>query len=420
MEFIENITKEEYEMFVSNNPKAHFMQSYYWGEVQKNKKFIPHYIGVKRDSKLCATALVLEKKVFKNISFLYCPRGFIADYNDKELISYFLKKIKEFTKRRKSMFFRMDPDIILNFLDDDANIKESNENGYEIIKFFNNNDFKHKGFNKNFENSQPRYTFRLNLNDSWDNIYGNFHPTTRKILNKNNPFSLEIYKGTQNDLNEFYVTMLETAKRENIVPSKIEYYETFYKVLNEHKMSDIYLVKADIEKLKKIYIDKIHFLEKEKTNLIDNKNQNLEKNKQKIETIEKQIQKLQKENKIIQDIKEKELTLSSIITAKYNDMVWTIHGGNHTYLRELNANYLIYEQIIKDAHKENYKKIDFFGTTGDPDKDNPVYGIYLFKKRLGGDYLEFIGEFEYINRKVLYFLYTKILPKVRKIIKKYK
>ena len=37
---------------------------------------------------------------------------------------------------------------------------------------------------KNFENNQPRYTFRLNLDRSWEDIYGGFHPTTRKILNK--------------------------------------------------------------------------------------------------------------------------------------------------------------------------------------------------------------------------------------------
>ena len=59
-------------------------------------------------------------------------------------------------------------------------------------------------FNKNFENNQPRYTFRLDLDRKWEDIYSGFHPTTRKILNKNNPFSLDVYKGSLDDLKDFY------------------------------------------------------------------------------------------------------------------------------------------------------------------------------------------------------------------------
>ena len=221
-------------------------------------------------------------------------------------------------------------------------------------------------------------------------------------------------KGTQKDLNPFYTTMLETSKRENIVPSKLEYYETFYTTLNEQNMSDIYVVKVNIKDLGNIYKEKIETLGNEIIKIQNNQNKNEEKSKQKIIDLEKQISKLKKEQNNIENIKEDEITLSSIITAKYKDMVWTIHGGNHTLLRELNANYLLYEQIIKDAHKDGYKKIDFFGTTGEPNENNPVYGIYLFKKRLGGDSLELIGEFDYIIKKLLYFLYTKVLPKIRK------
>ena len=44
--------------------------------------------------------------------------------------------------------------------------------------------YKNKGFNKDFVNEQPRFTFRLNLDDDFENIYKRMHPTTRKILNK--------------------------------------------------------------------------------------------------------------------------------------------------------------------------------------------------------------------------------------------
>ena len=67
-----------------------------------------------------------------------------------------------------------------------------------------------------------------------------------------------------------------------------------------------------------------------------------------------------KEIDFIHTIKKEHIILSSIITVKYGDKVWTIHGGNSNILRELNSNYLLYYEIIKDAHEEGYKIVDFF------------------------------------------------------------
>ena len=83
----------------------------------------------------------------------------------------------------------------------------------------------------------------------------------------------------------------------------------------------------------------------------------------------------------------------------------------------LNANYLLYYNIIKDANKEGKKVVDLFGTCGipNPDPSNPIYGIHSFKKRLGGEYIEFIGEFDLVVNKKMYFLYQKIVPLKNKI-----
>ena len=61
--------------------------------------------------------------------------------------------------------------------------------------------------------------------------------------------------------------------------------------------------------------------------------------------------------------------------------------------------------------------IDFFGCSGEanPDKSNPTYGVHNFKKRLGGEYTEFIGEFDLITNKFMYTLYKKLIPIYRKI-----
>ena len=138
--------------------------------------------------------------------------------------------------------------------------------------------------------------------------------------------------------------------------------------------------------------------------------------------LNKKLEHAEQEMEEINSIQKDEVILSSIITVKYGNKVWTIHGGNSNVLRELNSNYLLYYQIIKDAHSNGYKVIDFFGTSGEanPDKSNPIYGIHNFKKRLGGEYTEFIGEFDFVIHPFLYFGYKKLLPIYRKIAQKKK
>lgn len=418
MEFVTNIEEKEYEKFVSNNNKSHFMQSYYWGEVMKNKKFTPHYVGLKEDGELICTALLLEKKMFKKLSYFYCPRGYIMDYSDLNLLEIFTNEIKKYAKSKHAIYVKIDPDIKRHTLDIDGNVIVGEENSTLMGKL-DSLGYKHKGFNTEFVNEQPRFTFRLNIDRDFEEVYANMHATTRKILNKKNQYNLDIYKGEVKDIPDFYITMEETAEREGLACNPIKYYEQFYSILNKHDMSDLYVVKANMKKVKKVYQDRLDEIDKSIKELETKSFGNKQKTENKIKEYLNEKEKLNKDFDVVKEVKEKEVVLSSIITVKYNDKVWTIHGGNTTLLRQLNSNYLLYYTIIKDAHDEGFKVIDFFGTSGNPNppKDNPIYGIHNFKKRLGGEYTEFIGEYDLITNKLMYELYNIIVPIRRKIVK---
>ena len=53
-------------------------------------------------------------------------------------------------------------------------------------------------------------------------------------------------------------------------------------------------------------------------------------------------------------------------------------------------------------------------------KDNPRLGLHEFKKKFGGDYIEFMGEFDYVLKPLYYFAFTKLVPIYRNYIKKRK
>ena len=411
MKFIENVDKNEYEEFVENHKtKSHFLQSYDWGLFSKdNKNVTPYYVGLENDKKkLVATALLLQRKMQLGYSYFYSPRGFVCDYSNKEIIKEFTEEIKKFAKKKKVIFLKIDPDVKLQNLDIDGNELEGHTN-FELVNYLKNLGYKHLGYNKAFEHNQPRYTFRLDLTQGIESIKNNFHSTTKKVMNKGNLYELEVFKNDEKYIDDFYKTMKDTADRENISIYSKEYYLNFYKDLHKNNHSDIYIV----------------YLNKKKTlNILNNNLEETKKNQESLTSdnkkkeLQNQIDKLQKLIDEIKEVKEDRIPLSSIITAKYGDKVWTIHGGNHSMLRSMNSNYLIYFEIIKDAVEEGYKTIDFFGTSYNPSQDDPEYGIWLFKKRLGGEYTEFIGEFDYIYKKFIYRLFNILVPIHRKLAKK--
>ena len=418
MEFVSELSKEEYEEFVSNNKNHHFMQSYDFGQIRKEKHFIPHYVGLKENGKLVCAALLLEKKLIMKYTYFYSPRGYVIDFNNKELVKTFTEELKKYAKKMKAIFIKIDPAIKLHNIDIEGNVVDGIDN-HPLVDYLKSLGYKHMGYNLGFENEQPRFTFRIDMDKSWDEVYSAMHPTTKKILNKGNQYNLNVYIGDKNDMNDFYLTMIETAKREGIIQSPIEYYENFYEIFNKDNLSDLYVVKVNMEELVKSFESKIENVTKEIEDLSDEKYKNKGKAQNKINDLNNQLAKLNKDLEEIKKIDEKEVVLSSIITVKYGDKVWTVHGGNNSILMNLNANYLLYYTIMKDAYDEGYKCMDCFGTCGiaNPDKDNPIFGIHSFKKRLGGEYTEFIGEFDLITNKFMYTAYKKLIPLYRKIKK---
>ena len=283
MKFITDIDINEYEDFVLNSNKSHFMQSHYFGEIMKYKNFTPYYVGLKENDKLVATALLLKKKLLGNYCYFYCPRGYIIDYSNYKLLNTFTNYIKKFAKKNKALFVKIDPDVKLHDLDQDGNVLgNSHEKLVDYLKMLG---YKHKGFNTEFVNEQPRFTFRLDINKSLDDIYKNIHPTTRKILNKGNQYHLNMYKGSIEDIPKFYETMKDTAVREHLHLTPMEYYKNFYAILNKQNMSDLYIVEVDIHDLIITYEKNLEYLELELKNLDDPKY----KNKENQENIKKEL-----------------------------------------------------------------------------------------------------------------------------------
>ena len=192
MKFVENINEDEYTKFVITHPYSHFLKSYEWGELSKSRGLIPHYVGLKEKEKLVATALILEKKLPLGYSYYYIPRGYTIDYNNYELLKNFTFKIKEYAKKNKAIFFKIDPDIKLHTIDKNANVVNDGNNNYELVNYLKKIGFYRKKLNLYFENMQPRFTFRLDTTKDIDIIRKNYSKSVIRWIKVANKFGVEV------------------------------------------------------------------------------------------------------------------------------------------------------------------------------------------------------------------------------------
>lgn len=81
-----------------------------------------------------------------------------------------------------------------------------------------------------------------------------------------------------------------------------------------------------------------------------------------------------------------------------NEVIYLFSGSEEKYMKEYNAQYLIQWYMIKYAADHGFKRYNFYGIQGLPNKSSKDYGIYDFKKGFdstkNGHVTELIGAHE--------------------------
>ncbi|MEE0880510.1 MAG: peptidoglycan bridge formation glycyltransferase FemA/FemB family protein, partial [Turicibacter sp.] len=112
MKFLTNLSAERFNTFATNHQKNHFLQSYEWGVFKsKSPDWSFDMVGLEDESgNLVAGALVLIRflPMIKR-PFLYIPRGYIIDFNNKELLKTFTDYMDKYAKSKKAIFIKIDP-----------------------------------------------------------------------------------------------------------------------------------------------------------------------------------------------------------------------------------------------------------------------------------------------------------------------
>ena len=431
MKFVTNLSADRFNAFAANHQKNHFLQSYEWGVFKsKSPDWSFDAVGLEnQEGTLVAGALVLIRflPIIKR-PFLYIPRGYVIDFDNKELLDVFTKAMHQYAKSKKAIFIKLDPDIkYVNRTVDGEKVEGAIENN-ELLQTLTHLGYRHLGFTQDFDSSiQPRYTFRLDLTPSKKDLLQGCQSKTRYNIKVAQKKGIEIIEGTKEDLKTFETIMRVTGERDGFLTRPLSYFEDMYDTLAPSGMCKLYLAKLNTQQA-------LTNLEQELTQT-QSSIQNLQAQLQNEALNEKKRQKLQNKldpemNKLnnltsqkaeLQSLYEKHpdgITMSGIIATYFGNKSWYLYGASDNVYREFMPNYYIQWQAFTEAKDAGYELYDFFGISGKTDESDPLYGLYRFKKGFGGEFTEFMGEFDYVIDPLAYFAWTKLLPQFKKFKKK--
>ncbi len=393
MKFDDNIKKDEYIKFWKNNENQHFLNSYYWGEINKeNSGRTPLYVGL-RDEKnnILCEALLLKKDTPFKMCYLYAPRGFLIDWEDKKLVKTFTEELKKYMENINAIYLRVDSAVSYQDIDEEANPVESGNNNYELFNYIVSLGYKHTGFYKLYNGNQPRYTFRtINKNYyNFEEIEKTISKTFMRSIKRSYNYDLVIEES--NSIDDFYELVQKVSQKDGFKAYTKKYYEDIFKTFKKDNYIKNFIAKINIDKV-------INKFEEEVKN---------EKNQDRINKLNKDIEFL-RENRT----SDKDVVIASLICIYTENGAWSLYIGNDNIAEYTGTVNRLYYEFMKDSYLSNKEFSDLFGTVGDPHtKYKNLAGIYEYKRKLGGTYIEWMGDFDLVNKKFWY----KVLPILLKI-----
>ena len=209
----------------------------------------------------------------------------------------------------------------------------------EYIDLLKSLGFTFKEHGAGFDTVQARYIFRLNVEGKTEEeVMNSFHSKTRYNTRLAERKGIRIEIKGKEACEEFHKLMLVTGERDNFATRGTEYFERIMDAFGND--ARIYFA---------YYEDEL---------------------------------------------------LAGVLDVHTGDKIWYVYGASSNSHRNLMPTYLIQWECIKWAMQEGCSWYDFRG--GYPDENNPLHGIYKFKKGFCQDYMEFMGEADLIMDKFGY------------------
>mgnify|MGYP003084743903 FL=1 len=400
MKFLTDINNEKYTEFIKSHKHGNMMQAIEWSSIKNTWGAVRVAVSDDEDN-IIAAAQVLTRK-----GLWYVPRGPILDYNNKELLGFFLTNLKKFAKTKQAKLVKLDIPIavkdekLANFKDVD--VDRGND---ELIKIFKSYGYNHKGFSLDMSSTiQPRFNTVTKLEKPIPDL---FSKDTRRLIRDADKKFVEVRRCGKENLDDFLFALACTEKRKNISLRGREYFENLLDTFGDNAL--LYISYINVEKALKECHNRKENLEKEIEELG-------EKSPKKKRTLEEQVAGTDKLIALFNGLeiedKSKDQVISAAITIAYGNHAEIIYAGMNEDFAKLPAQYKVFSDTMKKAQEMGISEVSMGGIEGS--LNDSLLG---FKSKFSPNIVEYYGEFDLVISHVFNLMYNYGLPLRRKILK---
>ncbi len=405
------INGKEFDALTKDHPQITFYQTSGWGKLKSFTGWRSLYLSYQNEegeSKACGLFLLKKMPLLKSY-LAYCPRGFLIDYSDEELLKDFQKDLIAYLKKKGCFELIIDPYYQAVERDIDGKAVEGGFDHRSTVELLKQLGYRHIGYNLHYENLQPRWLFRLDIRRPYSELEKDFRYEAKRRSRKKDFLAIQTRELTKEEIPVFKNLMEDTAKRRGFLDRSLAYYEQMYDALHEDGTLRYMAAEIDCAKARKNVLKEIDTLTKRIAKL----NEHYEKNKGRIK--EEEVT-LNSQKRLLEGIDACEKEYGTIaplsvvaLLCRGKEAIMLLAGNREDYLQHFNTSNIIVTDLIKLAQAEGYEYYNFYGISGDFDTENPDYGLYLYKRQYGGEVVELIGQFEYTVNALMKNLYEFLL-----------
>ena len=219
-------------------------------------------------------------------------------------------------------------------------------------------NIRHLGFHTprtgpNFEGVQPRFVYKLFLKGDPDEILASFSAKTRYNIRLAERRGVVVREASRGDLPVFYDILQETAIRDRFRVRSIAYFDSLWDLLVERGLARLFLAEYEGG------------------------------------------------------------VIAGALAFLFGDQCWYVYGASSNRHRNVMPNYALQWAMISWAKERGCRVYDLRGVSGDLSPDNPLYGLYRFKRGFSGRLVEYAGEFDLPLEPVFYLAWTRGIPAYR-------
>jgi peptidoglycan pentaglycine glycine transferase (the first glycine) len=219
----EIVSKEVWEKFVLSRRPQTFLQSWNWGEVNREMGSKIFRLGFKKDGKLVGVGLLIKEEAKRGPHFII-PGGPLINWEDGRLVAFFIKAIKSLGDEEGVWFIRVRPEL--------------------PAAFKNQRLFQKLGFIPAPMHLHAENTWVLDVSKSEDEILAGMRKTTRYLVRKGEKEGLHLEISKDAECSRLlYRLQKETTERHKFVGFPERLFRLEIKIFGEDDDARVFICK---------------------------------------------------------------------------------------------------------------------------------------------------------------------------------